>query len=288
MRRSTDLLILAADALIDLQVHTHLSDGTWLPEQLIDHLQGAGFALAAITDHDRVDTAVALQQLAAEKHFPLLVAAEMTTSWQGAMTDVLCFGFDPQKQALRTLAQSVLQRQQDNTRAAFAHLVGKGLPLQPDELDAILAKPSAQQPKELELLLRRHGYESGEKHPGRLLWEAGVDFATNPIADVVEAAHQDGAVCILAHPGRDDGFVPFDVERLDALRREVPLDGIEVYYPLHTPQQLELYLAYAKQHDLLVSSGSDSHRPDKPPIPYRAELSRNLLERLGIQVSASS
>jgi len=35
---------------------------------------------------------------------------------------------------------------------------------------------------------------------------------------------------------------------------------------------------------LLVSAGSDSHKPEKPPIKYRAELSRELLERVGIQV----
>ena len=47
-----------------------------------------------------------------------------------------------------------------------------------------------------------------------------------------------------------------------------------------------MYLEYAQQHHLLISSGSDSHRPDKPPIKYRAELSRNLLERVGIQIKA--
>jgi 3',5'-nucleoside bisphosphate phosphatase len=45
-----------------------------------------------------------------------------------------------------------------------------------------------------------------------------------------------------------------------------------------------MFVEYARQHDLLVSSGSDSHGPDKPPVKYRAELSRKLLERLGVRV----
>ncbi len=75
-------LVLAPDAAIDLQMHTMYSDGTWIPEQLIDYLVSERFGLAAITDHDRVDTLVSLQQLATRKRFPLLAAVEMSASWK--------------------------------------------------------------------------------------------------------------------------------------------------------------------------------------------------------------
>jgi predicted metal-dependent phosphoesterase TrpH len=114
--------------------------------------------------------------------------------------------------------------------------------------------------------------------------EAGCTFETNDPAAVVDAAHRSGGVCLLAHPGRDDGFVNYDVQLLDQFRREVPIDGLEVYYPLHTPAQTEMYRGYAQKHNLLVSSGSDSHKPDKPPIKYRADLCCDLLERAGIQI----
>jgi predicted metal-dependent phosphoesterase TrpH len=109
-------------------------------------------------------------------------------------------------------------------------------------------------------------------------------FALNDLAVVVEAAHQSGAVCLIAHPGHKDGFVTYDVRMLDILRQNIPIDGLEVYTPKHSPDQTSMYLEYAQQHHLLISSGSDSHRPDKPPIKYRAELSRSLLERLGILI----
>ena len=60
--------------------------------------------------------------------------------------------------------------------------------------------------------------------------------------------------------------------------------GLEVYYPAHKPEQTAMFLEYAQRHNLLMSSGSDSHSPEKPPIKYPAELSRTLLERLGIQI----
>ena len=53
MESSTAGLVLASDASIDLQLHTIYSDGNWQPDQLIDYLIKEGFALGAITDHDR-------------------------------------------------------------------------------------------------------------------------------------------------------------------------------------------------------------------------------------------
>jgi hypothetical protein len=78
--------------------------------------------------------------------------------------------------------------------------------------------------------------------------------------------------------------VNFDVESLDRFRQEAPIDGLEVYYPLHTPAQTAMFGEYARRHALLVGAGSDSHGPDKPPVKYRAEMCRDLLERVGVEM----
>jgi predicted metal-dependent phosphoesterase TrpH len=277
-------LSLTADSVIDLHLHTTFSDGRWTLEPLLDYLLSEQFSLVAITDHDRADIVTAIQKLALDKHLPVLVAVEMTTTWKGEMTDLLCFGFDPSQEALNDLAQDVLRRQQENTREVYENLQRQGYTLSPDGLSDTLSKPSSQQPHALVALLKEHGYGDGEPSAGRIVGTAGCSFATNDPAAVVEAAHRSGGVCLLAHPGRDDGFMTFDVQLLDQFRQEVPIDGLEVYYPLHSPAQAAMYGEYAQRHQLLTSVGSDSHGPDKPPIKYRAELSRALLERVGIQV----
>jgi predicted metal-dependent phosphoesterase TrpH len=285
MKYSHQDLVLTPDAAIDLQLHTVHSDGVWTAESLIDYLKAEQFSLAAITDHDRADIQPALQQVAAEKGFPLLVAVEMSSMWHNKLTDFLCFGFDSDHNVLDTLAQEVTRRQHENTRQVFNHLQHTGYPVQDTDLEAMLAKPAAQQlPSLLDLVTQHH---RGEKSIGRTLLDAGFAYCTQPPARIVEVAHQSGAVCILAHPGRDDGFVQYDDGLLDELRAEAPIDGIETYYPLHTPAHTNTYLAYARQHHLLVSSGSDSHGPEKPPIKYRAEAIAELLERLGIHIGSA-
>jgi histidinol phosphatase-like PHP family hydrolase len=301
MNSSTNNLFLASDATIDLHLHTTFSDGSWSPEQLLDYLVQEQFGLAAITDHDRPDTVAALQQLAQDKHQSVLVGVEMTTLWQDdmtaqrrdemsgllEMTDLLCFGFDPNRSALSDLAQDLWRRQRENTREVYEKLLKQGyqFPQSPDPLAAILEKPSLQQPFELVTLLKENGYGTGEPPAGQIVLEVGCTFAMNDLAAVVDAAHHDGGVCLLAHPGhKDGGFVTYDVQLLDKLRQDVPIDGLEVYHPKHTPAQTEMYLEYAQNYHLLISAGSDSHGPDEPPIKYKAELCQGLLERIGIQL----
>lgn len=284
MNLSTTGLSLTADAAIDLHLHTTYSDGRWTLGPLLEHLLGEQFGLVAITDHDRPDIVAVIQQLALEKHLPVLVGVEMSTAWKGELTDLLCYGFAPNHNALNDLAQDLLRRQQENTREVYENLQRQGYILSPEELSAILAKPSSQQPHTFVDLLKEHGYGLGDPSAGRLVMKAGCTFATNEPAEIADAAHRSGSMCLLAHPGREDGFVNYDIRLLDEFRQEVPIDGLEVYYPLHSSAQTAMYLEYAQKHNLLVSSGSDSHKPEKPPIKYRAELSRGLLERVGIQI----
>ncbi|MDO9084792.1 MAG: PHP domain-containing protein [Anaerolineaceae bacterium] len=287
---------------IDLHMHTTFSDGIWTPEQLLDYLVQEHFSLASITDHDRVDSVITLQQLALDRHLPLIAGVEMTTLWKDEMsgkdelsgldnmTDLLCFGFGQPPNTLNDLAQDLLRYQRENTREVFENLKRKGykFPSEPDALDVLLEQPSPQQPHALAALLKKHGYGTGQPSAGRIILEAGCVFAMNDLAAVVEAAHQSGALCLIAHPGHKDGFVTYDSQMLDKLRQSIPIDGLEVYHPKHTPVQTAIYLEYAQKHQLLISAGSDSHGPEKPPLKYKAELCQELLERLGCQFESKN
>ena len=152
--------------------------------------------------------------------------------------------------------------------------------------DVLTTGPVRNRPKIAHDVLteERYGYGTGERSAGKIAMDAGLSFATTDLAVIVEAAHKSGAVCLIAHPGRGDGFTLFDDDMLDQLRRQVPIDGLEAHYPAHTPEQISMYRAYAQKHGLLISSGSDSHGPNKMPTKYRAELCRSLLEYVGIQI----
>lgn len=274
---------LAPDASIDLQMHTTFSDGNWTAEQLLDYVVGEGFALVAITDHDRTDTIAQVQQLGAERRMPMLAAVEMSSEWEGALTDLLCFGVDPERcEALSAIAESTTRRQLENIQNVHAALLSNGyrFPRQDD----VLAK-SGGEPRQLNdliALMEAHGYK---EQMGNAIRGAGFRWITADLASIVDAAHRGGAVCLIAHPGRNDGYTHYDAPLLDRVRVVAPIDGMEVYHPDHSAEDAAMYVAYTQEHGLLASTGSDSHGPPgQMPIKYPAEISKRLLEHMGIAV----
>lgn len=279
-------LVLAPDASIDLHMHTTYSDGRWPAQELIDFLVTEGFKLVSVTDHDRVDTVAAIQELAAQRHLPVLAGVEMSTEWHGKMGHVLCYGFDPQQNSLREITEMVIGRQLDNTYEVYEELRRKGYEFMRQE--EVLAENGGKlrRPSDNGRLLREHGYAPDWQTALQIIREAGFRSIMADMAMTVDAAHRSGAVCLIAHPGRNErNFTFYDIDLLDQVRAEVPLDGIEVYHPYNSPEMVRAYQEYVRKHNLLLSTGSDSHCiPNRMPIKHRAEISRDLLERMGIEI----
>ncbi len=281
-------LTLAPDVPVDLHMHTNYSDGRWPAEQLIDYLVSEGFAMVSITDHDRVDTVASIQELAAQKNLPVLAGVEMSTQWHGKMGHVLCYGFDPHQNYLLDITQSVVQRQLENTYQVNEELRRRGyeFPRQQEVLTENGGK--LRRPADNGRLLREHGYAPDWQTALNIIREAGFQSIMADMAETVDAAHRSGAVCLIAHPGRNErNFTFYDIPLLDEVRAEVPLDGIEVYHPYNSPEMVKAYREYVQKHNLLLSTGSDSHsHAGRMPIKHQAEISRDLLERLGIEIAS--
>jgi predicted metal-dependent phosphoesterase TrpH len=284
----TTNLVLEPSSSVDLHMHTNYSDGRWPAQQLIDYLVAEHFDLVAVTDHDRVDKVAEIQTLAAEKHLPVLAGVEMSTQWNGRMAHLLCYGFDPAQNDLQTVTTKVVQLQLENTYAVNDELKRQGhaFPRQEEVLSANAGK--LRLPSDNIRLLLDHGYATNQRAGLQMIEKAGFFSVLADMAETVDAAHRSGAFCLIAHPGRrESGFTFYDTELLDQLRAAVPIDGIEIYHPYHTPDVIETYLAYVQKHDLLLSTGSDSHSiPGRMPRKHRAEISKKLLERLGITVTS--
>jgi 3',5'-nucleoside bisphosphate phosphatase len=284
----TTHLALEPSSSIDLHMHTNYSDGRWPAQQLIDYLAAEHFDLVAVTDHDRVDKVAEIQALAAEKHLPVLAGVEMSTQWNGRLAHLLCYGFDPAQNYLQAITAQVVQLQLENTYAVNDELKRQGytFPRQGEVLAANNGK--LRLPSDNIRLLIDHGYAANQRAGLQIIEKAGFHSILADMGETVDAAHRSGALCLIAHPGRrESGFTFYDTALLDQLRTTVPIDGIEIYHPYHAADVIETYLHYVQKHDLLLSTGSDSHSiPGRMPRKHRAEISKKLLERLGITVTA--
>ncbi|MFI5272095.1 MAG: PHP domain-containing protein [Ktedonobacterales bacterium] len=276
---------LSPNAHVDLHLHTRISDGSWEPVALFDALAAGDFRLVAVTDHDRVDRLPELAALAAARDLALLPGVEVTTNWHGRTAHLLCYARDlSPESSLARLAAATVRAVRAQTTAVRAELERRGCAFpRRDEVLADLDDPLARPASNARLLLA-HGHAASMGDALALIADAGYQIISAPLGEAVAAAHASGAVAVLAHPGREDAEISrYAPDQLTILLDELPLDGLEAYYPLHTPEQTAAYLALARERGLLVSAGSDSHGPrQRLPIAYPAHDVAALLERLGI------
>lgn len=270
---------LGANDRIDLQIHTIYSDGQWQPDDLFAHLAREQFRLVSITDHDSMEHLDELRALGDEHGVYVLPGVEITTNWRGKSAHLLCYAAAFRGDALTQIGQDTVARQLANTQAVYEELMRKGYHFAPH-----ISSPT--RPIDNARLLQSHGYATSLDDALRMIANAGYRSINVSLASAVAAAHADGALAILAHPGRGGGEIHrYDIPLLSEMLADVPLDGIEARYPTHGEEQVAAYSAFARERGLLVSAGSDSHGPgQRLPVPYPASTCRELLARCGVIV----
>ncbi|HEU0026181.1 MAG TPA: PHP domain-containing protein [Ktedonobacterales bacterium] len=274
-------------ALIDLHLHTTYSDGHWAPRALFDQLMERDVAIAAVMDHDQLDHLPEVLALGAERGIIVIPGTEVTARWRETAAHILCYappatGFSGD--ALRRVVERIRAAMLVNTTMIYRAIRQRGydFPRQGEILAAQGGRPI--RARDVARLLLESGHVATPAEAMALVIEAGYRQATAPLAEVVEAAHASGALCLLAHPGRGEGEIHrFDPEEIEAILRDVSLDGVEAHYPTHSDEQVAAYTALARRHDLLISAGSDSHGPrQRLPIAYLPAYADALLARLGL------
>lgn len=272
---------------IDLHMHTWASDGGWDPPALAEYLAGRGFRVVSVADHDTMYSVPAMQREAAARGMLLIPAVEVTTRWNGRQVHVLIYGVD--LDADRTAAfRDLLTLQREQLRATAeraAELVehhGRRIPAL-----AEVSRGLSLTPHHVFTAMIRAGHGQNLYQAHNIVRSLGEPVVVDvPIADTIAAAHEADAIAIVAHPGRDEGRGILTGELLDQLRSEAPVDGVEAHYRSYKDADVQRYRDWAAERGLLVSTGSDSHRPGFPvdPIAFEARWSAALLERLGIEV----
>ncbi len=276
-----------ADAIVDLHMHTFASDGRWTPAELASHLQHRNFRVIAIADHDTMYNVLPMRAEAEERGMLFIPAVEMTCRWEERQVHVLIYGIDPTRESSAPF-MAVLdeQRQQlsDSANRAVTLLEehGRRIPTLPE-----IAGDLPLTPHRVFTAMIRHGHGNNLYQAHNIVRSLGelakVDL---PLEQVVDAAHASGALAILAHPGRDDGWGILQDADLDRMLDFTPIDGVEAHYRSYKDADVIRFRAWAQRNGLLVSSGSDSHWPKHPvdPIAHQARWIAPLLERLGINV----
>jgi predicted metal-dependent phosphoesterase TrpH len=244
----------------DLHLHTHFSDGTYSPEELVSEAQRHGLAVIALTDHDTVEGCSRTASECQEKGLEFITGTELTAEQGGDEIHILGYLLDVRNRKLLEEIGKFQAVRQNRIREIVARLNQLNVPL---EAEAVFGLANCQSP--------------GRPHVARALVQAGVcadlDEAFERFlkrnrpawvpkfkmsaAAAIDLIHQAGGIAVLAHPGlnRSDDPISGMVE--------AGLDGIECFHTKHSTATTEHYLELADRFHLLVTGGSDCHGMSK-------------------------
>src|ERR671915_1910683 len=257
----------------DLQSHSIHSDGALPATDVIAHAAASGAELVALTDHDTID-GVPEARAAAERHGITLSPAAELSAVHGAHEDLHILGYelddgdeelkatlhDFRGDRARRIAEMAgrlreLGFELDDAPLEARRAAGKPIG-RPHLADAVLAHPANAQRLRDEGIDGRDALFPPYLVPGAAAY---VPRSRPTVPQAIEVIHAAGGVAVWAHPFWD---VDEPQETLATLRTFIGagLDGVEAFYPTHTPEQTRILVEAAD--GLLTTGSADFHGPE--------------------------
>jgi predicted metal-dependent phosphoesterase TrpH len=136
-----------------------------------------------------------------------------------------------------------------------------GMPLSWEEVRALAGGESVGRPHVARALLNRGYVATMQEAFDRFIGRGGPAHVSRlrlTPAEAIRVIVGAGGVPMLAHPAHSG---PSVVERIPDFVND-GLRGLEVYYPRHSPDDVERLLKLCREYDLLATGGTDFHGPD--------------------------
>lgn len=248
----------------DLHVHTICSDGTLTPEEVVEEAVKQGLRAVAITDHDCVDAVKSAQRLGASRGIYVIPGIELSGYLHPNEIHILGLFINVNDSNLLYKLAEMKRDRVARVSAMVERLDGLRVHIDSQEvLDLAGSSPPGRM--HVAEVIHKKGYCTDIQEVfNKYLGDGGPAYVpkkTITVQQAIELILSTGGVPVYTHPGlamRDD-LIPYLVEW--------GIQGLEVYYPTHTPSQVERYLQIARKYNLAVSGGSDFHGQRKPGIP---------------------
>lgn len=243
-------------------MHTTASDGDYPPETLVQMAHERHLTTIAITDHDTTDGVAPAQAAAAPHNMVVIPGIELSAETE-TDGDVHMLGYfvDVNDTAFQSRLQDFRENRYHRGRAIVRKLADIGIELDWSMVEEIADGAPITRPH-IARALQRAGYVDSLQDAfdqyladGAPAYVARQRMAPEEAVDLIQSA---GGVAVVAHPGLVKQYEP-------VLQRLIPagLDGVEVFHPKNPPEVTERVQEIARRHNLIMTGGSDFHRPER-------------------------
>ncbi|MBR6888253.1 MAG: PHP domain-containing protein [Selenomonadaceae bacterium] len=242
----------------DLHTHTNFSDGSYSPEELVAAAKKIGLHYLAITDHDTIDGVRQLYEngLYPDRIVNIIPGVELSANHPERDIHIVGYNIDIYNEALLEMIDKIIEARWERFSEIINILQTKKFNIrEADVLKIAGTSRSIGRAHIARTLVKIGAFRNVREAFEKMLGKGSPAYVPRylpEVDEVIDEIHQAGGVATLAHPklvGDDD--------LVEELCKK--LDGLEVYYPFHKPDETQHYFFLAKKYNLLITGGSDFH-----------------------------
>lgn len=252
--------------IIDLHMHSNVSDGKLSPADLVRLVHANGVELMALTDHDTMDGVRQASAAAEELGVGFIPGVEISTGWGGRVVHIVGLGVDPDAPGIDAFFSSICTKRDRRGRLIgerFEQLYGirgayEGALSLADNKDNLSRTHFAR-------WLMQEGVVKEYQEAFARFLKTGrpccVDIDWPGLTEVVDVIHNSGGVAVIAHPGRYSFSESWMLDEFLKAFRDAGGEAIEVCSGSQSRDADVFFADVARRMDFLASSGSDWHAP---------------------------
>ena len=242
----------------DLHIHSVISDSSLTAEEIIAQSVRAGINLFSITDHDTVKGQGDIQDMAAKNGIGYIKGVEISAfdKKENVQAHILGYGYKNDR-LIEDFCSDVYMRRKASGDNMAEKIIGLGYPITFEDILRYAQGGVIYRAHIMHALYVR-GLTDGIYGPLFTEWFGAGGLAHFPFEyldarEAVVAVRQAGGLAVLAHPAsyKNWAIIPGLID--------AGLDGLEVYHPGHSNDDIAALLEIANEKGLLVTSGSDFH-----------------------------
>lgn len=252
---------------LDLHMHTTVSDGTDTPEALLAHVKETGIELFSVTDHDAIEGCRRILATRTEDDPAFLPGIEFSCRDEEGQYHVLGYGYDPDAEPINAIVRQGHAYRMWKVTGRLDFLKERfGFVFSADDVDHLLSMPNPGKPH-IGNLMVRYGYaKTKEEAITNFINQAEFGDQYVRPEDAIKGISDSGGIPVLAHPPYGSGDQLILGKELDARVQKLMgygLLGVEAFYSGFTHKLQNEVLAFAEKYDLYVTAGSDYHGSNK-------------------------
>jgi predicted metal-dependent phosphoesterase TrpH len=271
---------------IDLHIHSTASDGKFTVPEIFREAKARGITFLAISDHDSIRAQTESAAEARKTGIRYITGVELNVTFSNPKykegkpfaLDFLGYQFDPENEALKSkLALMAKYREEraakilDNLNAEFreeniALLTQEDLHRIEETVEGSLGRPHI-----ADYLVKKGIVASRLEAFNKYLVKCDVPKYPLHLEEASKLVRDAGGKIVLAHPNDACGTSLRPITKVPSEQTQIIqetmlpyIDGVECWHLSHTPETTSHYVAFAKEHGLFMTGGSDCHQ--KPVI----------------------